>query len=84
MARWSSDWADFIGQLGPGLHVKVPLMERIAAHTSLRERVLDVPAQKLHFEDNAPLRADAVIFYRIRDLRKAMYAIDDFGSACKT
>jgi len=68
----------FHRQLGAGLHVKLPVLERVAVHTSMRERVLDVPAQSCISKDNAPLKADAVIFYRIRDLRKAMYAIDDF------
>ena len=44
----------------------------------LRERVLDVPAQRCITKDNAPLSADAVVFYRITDLTKAKYAIDDY------
>lgn len=81
-------------QLGPGFHLKLPFVERISAHLSTRERILDVslvhanslreicvlqvPAQRCITSDNAPLMADAVIFYRIRDLTKAVYAIDDF------
>lgn len=64
--------------LGPGLHFKLPFAERISALLSVRERVLDVPPQRCISSDNAPLTADAVVFYRIRDLRKAVYAIDDF------
>lgn len=70
----------FHRELGPGLHAKMPVIERISARMSMRERVLDVPPQSCITADNAPLRADAVIFYRVTDLVKAVYAIDDFGS----
>ena len=58
--------------LTAGLHPKLPFIESVAAYSSIRERVLDVP------KDNAPLSADAVVFYRITDLTKAKYAIDDY------
>ena len=65
--------------LGPGLHLKLPFLERLSAYASVRERVLDVPAQRCITKDNAPLTADAVVFYRIVDLSDACYAIDDYG-----
>ncbi|KAJ8614427.1 hypothetical protein CTAYLR_000759 [Chrysophaeum taylorii] len=68
----------FDRQLGPGFHLKLPFVERIAAHLSIRERVLDVPPQRCITADNAPLMADAVIFFKILDVTKAVYAIDDF------
>jgi len=64
--------------LAPGLHLKLPFVERVSAYASVRERVLDVPAQRCITKDNAPLTADAVIFYRINDLERACYAIDDY------
>jgi len=64
--------------LTAGLHPKLPFVERVTAHTSIRERVLDVPAQRCITKDNAPLSADAVVFFRITDLTKARYAIDDY------
>ena len=62
-----------------GLHVKLPFVERLSCYTSVRERVLDVPAQRCITMDNAPLTADAVVFYRIRDLTAAKYQIDDYA-----
>jgi len=41
--------------------------------------VLDVPPQRCISADNAPLTADAVVFYRIEELYLARYAIDDFA-----
>merc|ERR1719482_572521 len=55
------------------------LVERLSCYTSVRERVLDVPAQRCITMDNAPLTADAVVFYRIRDLTQAKYRIDDYA-----
>ena len=65
--------------LRPGLHLKLPFVERLSCYTSVRERVLDVPAQRCITMDNAPLTADAVVFYRIRDLTQAKYRIDDYA-----
>ena len=65
--------------LKPGLHLKLPFVERLSCYTSVRERVLDVPAQRCITMDNAPLTADAVVFYRIRDLTQAKYRIDDYA-----
>mmetsp|Transcript_19504 Transcript_19504/g.61065 ORF Transcript_19504/g.61065 Transcript_19504/m.61065 type:complete len:312 (+) Transcript_19504:595-1530(+) len=65
--------------LEAGLHPKIPVIERVVALESIRERVLDVPAQRCITSDNAPLSADAVVFYRITDMRKAKYAIDDYS-----
>ena len=64
--------------LTAGLHPKLPFVESVAAYSSIKERVLDVPAQRCITKDNAPLSADAVVFYRITDLTKAKYAIDDY------
>mmetsp|Transcript_15613 Transcript_15613/g.20640 ORF Transcript_15613/g.20640 Transcript_15613/m.20640 type:complete len:129 (+) Transcript_15613:92-478(+) len=58
----------FDRQLAPGLHLKIPLIEKVSAKTSSRERVLDVPAQRCISADNAPLTADAIVLYRINDL----------------
>lgn len=68
----------FDRRIGPGLHLKLPFVERLSAYTSIRERVLDVPAQRCITMDNAPLTADAVVFYRINDLTQAKYAIDNY------
>ena len=64
--------------LTAGLHPKLPFIESVAGYSSIRERVLDVPAQRCITKDNAPLSADAVVVYRITDLTKAKYAIDDY------
>ncbi|KAH8095081.1 hypothetical protein JL720_2356 [Aureococcus anophagefferens] len=64
--------------LRPGLHLKLPFVERLSCYVRAL-RVLDVPAQRCITMDNAPLTADAVVFYRIRDLTQAKYRIDDYA-----
>ena len=61
----------------------MPGLEGVSIRASVREQVLDVPPQPCITSDNAPLSADAVVFFRIRDLALARYAVDDFR-ACVT
>jgi regulator of protease activity HflC (stomatin/prohibitin superfamily) len=62
----------FDRQLGAGLHTILPFVERVSFAATLREQVLDVPPQQCITRDNAPLSADAVVFYKIVDPRLAM------------
>ena len=73
----------FDRRLSPGLNFIVPGLEGVSIRASVREQVLDVPPQPCITSDNAPLSADAVVFFRIRDLALARYAVDDFR-ACVT
>ncbi len=71
----------FHGILKPGLHIIVPFMDRVSAKISLREQVLDIPAQDVISKDNAMIRIDGVVFYKVFDSKKAAYAIDYLMSA---
>ncbi|EOD06279.1 putative stomatin-like protein [Emiliania huxleyi CCMP1516] len=73
----------FERRLHPGLSFVIPGIERVSIYASIREQVLDVPPQPCITSDNAPLSADAVVFFRIKDLARARYAVDDFR-ACVT
>eukprot|EP00793_Prasinoderma_coloniale_P006039 PRCOL_00004513-RA len=67
----------FNRRLGAGVHLVVPLIESVSYKCSLRERVLDVCITT----DNAPLSADAVVYYRVFDSRLARYAVEDHVQA---
>ena len=71
----------FNRQLAPGLHLTVPIIERTSLATTIREQVLDVPPQSAITRDNAPLKADAVVYWKISDPMKARYAVQDLVSA---
>ena len=49
-------------KLGPGWHLILPLVESVSFQATTREQVLDVPPQQCYTLDNAPIRADAVVY----------------------
>lgn len=67
--------------LEPGLHLMVPFVDRVRATLTNREQVLDIPPQKCVTSDNAPLAADAVVYWRVVDAERAVYAVVDLELA---
>ncbi|WP_448188693.1 SPFH domain-containing protein [Azospirillum sp. sgz301742] len=67
--------------LGPGLHLVVPVVDRIGRHQSMMETVLDVPSQEVITKDNAMVTADGVVFFQIVDAAKASYEVNDLQRA---
>jgi len=59
----------------------IPLVDEIRTTLTTREQVLDIPPQKCITSDNAPLIADAVVYWRIFDPELAIYAVADLKSA---
>jgi regulator of protease activity HflC (stomatin/prohibitin superfamily) len=68
-------------RLDAGWHVLLPLVERVSFHATTREQVLDVPPQQCYTKDNAPIKADAVVYMRIQDVISAKYNVEDVYSA---
>ena len=50
-----------------GLHVKIPIIDRVAKRVSLKEAVVDFPPQPVITKDNVTMSIDTVVFYRIID-----------------
>jgi len=67
--------------LRPGLHFITPVIEKIVYYDTLRERLLDIPKQEAITNDNVPLTIDAVVFWKITDLRKSYYDIENVETA---
>lgn len=67
--------------LKPGINSIVPFLDTIVWEESTREQVLDIPPQEAITRDNVSLKADAVVYWRILDLKKAYYAIDNVEKA---
>ena len=61
--------------LRPGLHMIVPLIDRIGAKMNMMEQVLDVPTQEVITKDNAMVAVDGVVFYQVLDAPKAAYEV---------
>ena len=63
--------------LRPGLNMIVPLLDVVVLQDSMREQTLDIPPQRAITKDNVNLEVDAIIYWRIYDLEKTYYAIED-------
>ena len=48
-----------------GLHIKVPLFERVALRVTLKEQVVDFPPQPVITKDNVTMQIDTVVFFKI-------------------
>ena len=60
-----------------GLHVKLPLIDRIANKVSLKERVLDFKPQPVITKDNVTMMIDTVIYFQITDPKLYTYGVEN-------
>ena len=63
--------------LEPGLNFIVPLLDSVVLEDSLREQTLDIPPQRAITKDNVNLEVDAIIYWRIYNLERTYYAVED-------
>ena len=56
-----------------GVHIKLPLLERISKKVTLKEQVLDSPPQPVITKDNVTMQIDTVIYYAIYDAKLYAY-----------
>lgn len=61
---------------GVGVHVKIPLLDKIAKRVSLKEQVVDFPPQSVITKDNVTMQIDTVIFFQITDPKFYTYGVD--------
>jgi regulator of protease activity HflC (stomatin/prohibitin superfamily) len=70
-------------KLAPGLNFVVPMLDNIVLEESLRERVLDTEPQEAITKDSLELVVDAVLYWRILELERTFYAVEDIETALK-
>lgn len=63
--------------MGAGLHVKIPIIERVVRKVSLKEQVLDFPPQPVITKDNVTMQIDSVVFCSIFDARLYTYGVEN-------
>ncbi len=56
-----------------GIHMKIPLLERVANRITLKEQVIDSPPQPVITKDNVTMQIDTVVFFRIFDAKLFTY-----------
>ncbi len=67
--------------LRPGLHLIVPIVDKIGAKMNMMETVLDVPTQEIITRDNAMVAVDGVVFFQVLDAAKAAYEVNNLVNA---
>jgi regulator of protease activity HflC (stomatin/prohibitin superfamily) len=68
-------------KLEPGINFLVPVLDRVVFQETIREKVLDVPPQQCITRDNVAITADAVVYWRIMDMAKAYYKVENLRLA---
>jgi regulator of protease activity HflC (stomatin/prohibitin superfamily) len=66
--------------LGPGLHIIPPFVSR-TYRFDLRTQTLDVPRQEAITRDNSPVTANAVVYIRVMDAKRAFLGVDHYRRA---
>ena len=56
-----------------GIHIMIPVLERIAKKVTLKEQVLDSPPQPVITKDNVTMQIDTVIYYAVYDAKLYAY-----------
>lgn len=60
-----------------GLHLKMPIIERVAKRVNLKEQVVDFPPQPVITKDNVTMRIDTVVFFQITDPKLFSYGVEN-------
>ncbi|MCT7981694.1 SPFH/Band 7/PHB domain protein [Laspinema sp. A4] len=68
-------------KLEPGLRLLTPFLDKIVYKGTIREKVLDIPPQQCITRDNVSISVDAVVYWRIMDMEKAYYKVENLQSA---
>ncbi|MDF2541856.1 MAG: band 7 protein [Herbinix sp.] len=58
-----------------GVHLKLPIIDRVAKKVNLKEQVADFAPQPVITKDNVTMRIDTVVFYQITDPKLYAYGV---------
>lgn len=70
--------------LGPGINFVIPLIDRVAHKISILERQLPNAMQDAITSDNALVKVETSVFYRITEPERTVYRIRDVDGAIAT
>ncbi|PSP49050.1 phosphoesterase [Halobacteriales archaeon QH_7_69_31] len=71
---------DYRRLLDPGVHLVPPFVTR-THRFDLRTQTFDVPRQEAITRDNSPVTADAVVYIRVMDAKRAFLEVEDYQRA---
>ncbi len=61
---------------GVGLHLKLPIIDRVANKVLLKEQVIDFKPQPVITKDNVTMHIDTVVFFQITDAKLYTYGVE--------
>ncbi len=59
-----------------GLHLKIPVIDKVAQQISMKEQVVDFAPQPVITKDNVTMRIDTVVFFQITDPKLFAYGVE--------
>lgn len=62
---------------GVGVHIKLPLIDKVAKKVVLKEQVVDFAPQPVITKDNVTMRIDTVVFFQITDPKLFAYGVEN-------
>ena len=62
---------------GVGIHIKLPILDRVARDVLLKEQVADFPPQPVITKDNVTMKIDTVVYFQITDPKLFVYGIEN-------
>ena len=65
------------GTWSVGLHIKVPVIDKVAKKINLKEQVVDFAPQPVITKDNVTMRIDTVVFFQITDPKLFAYGVEN-------
>lgn len=66
LGKYQSTWS-------AGLHILIPVIDRIAKKVTLKEQVLDSPPQPVITKDNVTMQIDTVVYFKVFDAKLFTY-----------
>jgi len=66
LGKYQSTWS-------AGLHILIPVIDRVAKKVTLKEQVLDSPPQPVITKDNVTMQIDTVVYFKVFDAKLFTY-----------
>jgi regulator of protease activity HflC (stomatin/prohibitin superfamily) len=69
-------WGKFTKTLKPGLHIIIPVVDKLRFKQNMMEQVLDIEKQDVISKDNAMVSVNGVLYFQIDDAAKSSYEVN--------